>query len=352
MGVHIYPVIEAKDLIYAFRYNWLSHLIEVSHGVLLRPEPFLQKAYKQQRPFKMYLNREFGIPLELLNQLKIMLDHGINSPIFVKVFGVKKTPKNLVKVYSVLGVDFGVAYDIPVRLYLSFMKQKKKDLIKLADPAVRHILRKLAENSGNEAYLRELSRIAVDEGIKRLKEMITISQTLQYKNLVPVVQGLFKEDIEYSVQESIKMMSEVSTEFLIAIGTGGRMLSRQDIENIKFAIQAIEKYASKYSVSAKVHLLGWSSPNNLRDLSIMKKLYSADSLTVRRRAVEGKIYLLENGQLRLVKVNELKHYQCNCPVCSNPVLRHYVLDPSGARRNDVRMAHNLYVLKYYLNHFT
>jgi len=352
MTLHIYPVIEAKDLLYAFRYNWLSHLIKVSHGVLLRPEPLLGKAYKQQLPLKMYLSREFGIPLKLLKQLKIMLDHGINSPSFTKVFGLRKTSKNIVKVYSVLGVDFGIAYDIPVRLYLSLVKQKKKSLIRLADPTVRRILWKLVENCDNEVYLRELSRIAVDEGIKRLKEMITISQTLRYKNLVPVVQGLFKEDIEYSIQESIRMMSEVSTEFLIAIGTGGRVLSRQDIENIKFAIQAIEKYASKYSVFAKIHLLGWSSPNNLRDLSILKKVYSADSLTVRRRAVEGKIYLLENGQLRLVKVSELKHYQCNCPVCSNPVLRRYVLDPSGARRNDVRMVHSIYVLKYYLNHFT
>ena len=352
MTLHIYPVIEAMDLIYAFRYNWLSHLIEVSHGVMLRPEPLLGKAYKQRRPFKVYLYREFGIPLELLNKLKIMLDHGINTPNFIKVFGVKKTPKNIVKVYSVLRVDFGIAYDIPVRLYLGLAKQKKKGLIKSTDPAVRHILWKIAEDSSNEVYLKELSHVAVNEGIKRLKEMIAIAQTLRYKNLVPVVQGLFKEDIEYSVEESIRIMSEVSTEFLIAIGTGGRMLSRQDIENIKFAIQAIEKYASKYSVSAKIHLLGWSSPNNLRDLSILKKVYSADSLTVRRRAVEGKIYLLENDQLRLVKVSELKHYRCNCPVCSNPILRRYVLDPSGARRNDVRMVHSIYVLKYYLNHFT
>jgi hypothetical protein len=31
-----------------------------------------------------------------------------------------------------------------------------------------------------------------------------------------------------------------------------------------------------------------------------------------------------------------------------PVLRSYVLDTSGARRNDVRMVHNVYVLQKYL----
>jgi len=34
---------------------------------------------------------------------------------------------------------------------------------------------------------------------------------------------------------------------------------------------------------------------------------------------------------------------------SNQVLRRYVLDPSGARRSDVRMVHNIYTIMRFLN---
>ncbi len=100
-----------------------------------------------------------------------------------------------------------------------------------------------------------------------------------------------------------------------------------------------------------IHLLGWSSPERL-DLNIIRRIYSADSLTPRRRAVEGKVYVVEGGRLRLVEASEAKRYSCGCPACRDPVLRSYILDPSGARRNDVRMAHNVYVLQQYLASIT
>jgi queuine/archaeosine tRNA-ribosyltransferase len=48
-------------------------------------------------------------------------------------------------------------------------------------------------------------------------------------------------------------------------------------------------------------------------------------------------------------VSQLKDINCGCPACSDPVLRRYVLDPSGARRSDVRMVHNIYTIMRFLN---
>jgi len=135
--------------------------------------------------------------------------------------------------------------------------------------------------------------------------------------------------------------------FLVAIGTGGRTLTHQDAELIMFAIESVERYASRYGVSVRIHLLGWSSPERLNP-NIIKRIYSADSLTPRRRAVEGKVYVAEGGRLRLINASETRRYSCSCPACRDPVLCSYVLDPSSARRNDVRMVHNVYVLQKYL----
>jgi queuine/archaeosine tRNA-ribosyltransferase len=66
------------------------------------------------------------------------------------------------------------------------------------------------------------------------------------------------------------------------------------------------------------------------------------------RAVEGKIYVVKDGGLRLVEASEALQHNCGCPACRDHVLRSYVADPSGARRNDVRMAHSVYVLQQYL----
>jgi queuine/archaeosine tRNA-ribosyltransferase len=60
-------------------------------------------------------------------------------------------------------------------------------------------------------------------------------------------------------------------------------------------------------------------------------------------------FILAKGRLRLVKAPDAGRYSCTCPACRDPALRAYVLDPSGARRNDVRMVHNLYVLQRYLS---
>jgi tRNA-guanine family transglycosylase len=266
-----------------------------------------------------------------------MMDHGIMSQSFTEVFGLAKMPKNIIRIYKALGVDYGIAFDIPVRLYLN---GASKD----ADPAVR-----ILATGGS---LRELSRTAAEEGARRLREMAEEAERVGFGGLVPVVQGLYRDDVELSAEESVRIMAERWDSFVVAIGTGGRALTHQDVELIRSAVDAVEKYAAKYGASVRIHLLGWSSPERIRDSSLIRRIYSADSLTPRRRAVEGKAYVAESGRLRLVKAPEAERYSCNCPACRDPVLRSYVLDSSGARRNDVRMAHNVYVLQQYLASIT
>jgi len=257
------------------------------------------------------------------------MDHGIMSQSFSEVFKLPKTPKNVARVYKALGVDYGIAFDIPARLGTA-----------LQDPAVKRA-----------RSVREISRIAVEEGARRLREMAEEAARISFGGLVPVVQGLYRDDIELSAEESVRIMAERWDSFTVAIGTGGRTLTPQDAELIRIAVESVERYAAKYGASIRIHLLGWSSPESL-DLNTIGRIYSADSLTPRRRAVEGKAYVIEGGRLRLVKASEIRRYSCSCPACSDPVLRSYILDPSGARRNDVRMAHNVYVIQQYLANIT
>jgi len=327
--VLIYPVVETKDFIYGHRYGWLDALLQTAEGFMLRPERELGNAFAARLTLRQYLAR-YGVRLD---GGVIMMDHGIMSQSFTEVFGLAKTPKNIVRIYKALGVDYGIAFDIPVRLYLNGVS---KD----ADPAVRVL------TTGGS--LRELSRVAAEEGAKRLREMAEEAERIGFGGLVPVVQGLYRDDIELSAEESVRIMAERWASFTVAIGTGGRALTHQDAELIRIAVDSVEKYAAKYGASVRVHLLGWSSPETIRDPLLIRRIYSADSLTPRRRAVEGKAYVMERGRLRLVKAPEAGRYSCNCPACRDPVLRSYVLDPSGARRNDVRMAHNVYILQQYL----
>jgi hypothetical protein len=115
--VVIYPVIELKDLMYAHKYGWLNALLGVTNGVVLRPEPLLGNILKSNTSIRDYLSQQ-GLSSYVLNRLLIMLDHGINSPSFSRVFNLEKTPKNIVYVYHSLGVDMGIAFDIPARLYM------------------------------------------------------------------------------------------------------------------------------------------------------------------------------------------------------------------------------------------
>jgi len=322
MGVRIYPVVEAKDFVYGHRHGWLDALLQAAEGFMLRPERELGHAFAAQLTLRQYLMRRYGVQL---NGGVIMMDHGIMSQSFAKAFGLPKTPRNIVRIYKVLGVDYGIAYDIPVRLGVA-----------IHDPVAKRA-----------RSIRELSRIAVEEGAKRLREMAEEAERVGFTGLVPAVQGLYRDDVELSAEESVRIMSEHRSNFLVAIGTGGRTLTRQDAELIRFAVESVERYAARYGVSVRIHLLGWSSPERL-DPSLIRRIYSADSLTPRRRAVEGKLYVVESGRLRLVEASKAQRYSCRCPACRDPILRSYVLDPSGTRKNDVRMVHNVYVLQQHL----
>jgi hypothetical protein len=377
--IEIYPVVELKDLIYAHRFGWLGPLVRTAKGIMLRPECLLGEAYKKGLTIKNYLSFEEGLPTRALDSLKVMLDHGINSPSFSKAFECDKTPENIVNVYHKLGADAGIAFDVPAKLYVSVavdlvVKGKVKSEI---DPSVHHTVYELADlikvklgehevrgkrvkerafkivRGDEEArtLLRKLSRLAVEATIERLKVMVGHAQKLGFEGLIPVVQGLFEEDVDYCARQLVETMSRWKEEFKVAIGTGGRILSRDDVKMIKFAIEATKRYALERGVSVKFHLLGWSMPSNLKDLEILKEIHSSDSLTVRRRAVEGKIYIIRNGELKLVHVSKLENekLECDCPACQDPTLKSWILSPSGARKNDVRIVHNVYIISKFLN---
>ena len=365
-GMLIYPVIEFKDLVYAHQYGWLGALVETTEGVLLKPEPALTKAFKANVTIKEFLVRQ-GLPRDVLSRLRIMMDHGISTNNFREVFGLDKTPKNLVLVYKRLGVDLGIAYDVPVKLTLQAVvgsilsgrlsidvDDGVKDVVreiteklktKLTRPAREKIMVLLEKNDG---IVRELSRIGVEVTLNRLAEMLDHAAKLGFNGLVPVVQGLFKDDIEYSVRETVKLISQVGDDWLIAVGTGGRVLSHDDTANVVFAIRKIREYARKYNVNVRIHVLGWSNPDTLPPF-IVGEIYSADSHTPRKRAIEGKIYIATNGGLVLKHVSEVRDYSCNCPACNRPELRKYVLERSSRRRTYVRLVHNAFMLMSYIN---
>jgi tRNA-guanine family transglycosylase len=319
--VYIYPVVETKDFVYGHIYGWLSALLQVAKGYMLRPESELGRAFAMRLTIRQYLLRRYGVRLD---GAVIMMDHGIMSQSFSDVFHLSKTPRNIIRIYHMLNVDYGIAYDIPVRLNA------------IADPAVKRA-----------RSPRELSRIAVEEGARRLREMAEEAAKIGFAGLVPVVQGLYADDVEFSAEESVRIMAERWSNFVVAIGTGGRILTHQDVELIRVAVESVERYANRYGVSVRIHILGWSSPERL-SLDVIRRVYSADSLTPRRRAVEGKAYVIVGEKLRLVDARKLANHSCDCPACRDPALRLYVADPSGARRNDVRVAHNVYVLQKYL----
>jgi queuine/archaeosine tRNA-ribosyltransferase len=216
---------------------------------------------------------------------------------------------------------------------------------KLTRPTREKVVTLLKKNNG---IVKELSRVGVEITLNRLSEMLDYAAKLGFNGLVPVIQGLFKDDIEYCVRETIRLVSQVGSDWLIAVGTGGRVLSHDDTANVVFAIRKIREYARKYSVNVRIHVLGWSSPDTLPPF-IVGEIYSADSLTPRKRAVEGKIYINTNGELILKRVSEVRDYSCNCPACSRPELRKYVLEQTSRRRTDVRLVHNTFMLMSYIN---
>ncbi len=192
--VCIYPVVEAKDFVYAHRYGWLDALLRAAYGFMLRPERELGKAFATRLTLRQYLARRYGVRLD---GGVIMMDHGIMSQSFTEAFGLPKTPKNIIRIYKALSIDYGIAFDIPVRLGIA-----------IQDPAVKQA-----------RSARELSRIAVEEGARRLREMAEEAERVGFNGLVPVVQGLYRDDVEYSAEESVRIMAERWNSFLVAIGT-------------------------------------------------------------------------------------------------------------------------------------
>jgi len=360
----IYPAVELKDLIYAHRHGWLGALVEAAGGVLLRPEALLGRVFRAGVPIREYLARR-GVPRDLLGRLLLMMDHGIGAD-FSEYFGIDKSPRNLVTVYARLGVNLGIAFDVPVKLQI----QAVMDLATAGktdvniDSELRSVVREVVEALGqrrgarevedwlvkHEGVARALSRVGVEVTLRRLGEMLDYAAKLNFNGLVPVVQGLFKEDIEYCAREALRLASQYGREWVVAIGTGGRALSHSDIANIAYAVRAVREYSRMFGVGVKVHLLGWSSPNTLPP-TIAGEVYSADSVTPRRRAVEGRIYLVEGGKLVLKPVNRINEgdYACGCPACRRPDLRRYVLEPTGSRRAHARLVHNTYVLQSFIN---
>jgi len=361
--VIIYPAVELKDLIYAHIHGWLGALVEAAGGVLLRPEALLGRVFRSGVSIREYLARR-GVPRDLLGRLVLMMDHGIGAD-FSEYFGIDKSPRNLVAVYARLGVNLGIAFDVPVKLQV----QAVIDLATVGradvniDSELRGVVREVVESLGrrsarevgdwlvkHEGVVRGISRVGVEVTLRRLGEMLDYASRLGFAGLVPVIQGLFKEDIEYCAKEALRLVSQYGREWVVAIGTGGRALSRSDIANIAHAVRAVREYSRKYGLSVRIHLLGWSSPNTLPP-TIAGEVYSADSVTPRRRAVEGRIYLVEGGKLVLKPVNRISEgdYACGCPACRRPDLRRYVLEPRSTRRAHARLVHNTYVLQSFIN---
>jgi len=405
-GIKLYPVMELMDIYYGYKYGWLSKLFEVSDTVMLRPEAKLGEAFKKRVSIKQYLIEEYSTPANELRNLKVMLDHGIfvNGEGFKRIFGIYKSPKTLIELYSVLKVDYGLAYDIPSRLQvemavrtaISKLLQLPLDnkALKAIHPSMRPHIEKVAEIilanikpdkplKGNHGALQvikqriykliqqespptlrdelyDLSEVSIRETIRNLEEQLRSKAACcenEFK-LVPVVQGLYKEHakeclvniVDLLINYGESLVEDDKAYLYIAIGSGGRVLSSEEAKMINELMQFGYDYAKKLGVNIRFHLLGWSSPKMAEKLEV-SLMYSSDSLSARRRAVEGKVYMLNDNKVRLIDVSKIDPnlWNCSCPVCRDNTLRLFVLDPSGRRRNDARIVHNLWVIKHYIS---
>jgi len=384
-------VLEVKDIYYAHIYGWLNTIFEVTDTVLFRPELELGNAFRKDLTIKEYLKKYYKINIEKLN---IMMDHGIfvSDELFKRFFGVEKNLPNLIKVYDVLGVNYGLAFDVPSRLQLqaaieiavskflnlepnekivkSVYSPLKSQIYKLAEALLSYIdsrdkslkprviknklMRLMKKKKELQSEIENLSLQTVNETLKNLEEQLKIKQGNKFV-LVPVIQGLYLEHSKECLTKTIDLLLSYE-EFLrenrrkylyIAIGTGGTVLSNQEAEMINSLLAYGHEYARKHRTRVRFHILGWSSPTMSKKLKL-DLIYSSDSLSARRRAVDGKIYILENGELRLVEVSKIdpNSWKCECPACKN--FSSYVLDPSGKRRNDVRFVHSLWSIKKYI----
>jgi len=404
-NIRLYPVLELLDVFYGYKYGWLSKLFKVSSTIMLRPENRLGKAFNEKLSIKQYLTKRYGVPIKALNNLKVMLDHGIfmNEEDFKKNFHVHKTPESLIKIYDILRIDYGLAYDIPSRLHIEIAikvaiskllhSPLNNKILKAVHSSMKLYVNKLAEvlstyvkinksllekphgiraiklkmykliyqtrKEFSDLYdtLHALSEASVRETIKNLEKQLQFKDNKKTFKLIPVVQGIYREHTHECLINIIDLLmsyNEFSLEndkvyLYIAIGTGGRILSRVEANMINELMLLGRNYAKKLSANIRFHILGWSSPKIAKKLKI-SLVYSSDSLSVRRRAVEGKIYIIDNNEIRLVNVSEIRSSQwnCPCPVCQDPILQLFVLDPSSKRKNDARIVHNLWVIRQYI----
>jgi len=103
------------------------------------------------------------------------------------------------------------------------------------------------------------------------------------------------------------------------------------------------EYGIQHGLDIKFHLLGINSLNNIRTDFV----YSVDGVTAIRRAVDRKVYVIKNGKLKLIKVDQVKEWNCSCPVCIH--FKDFVLENSGTRKAHVRFIHNLWVISQFIN---
>lgn len=375
------PVIELKDIYYANLYGYFPALLEVTDTVLLHPEAEIGKIFRRKQTIKDYLKSRYNINTK---GLKIMMDHGIfvDNASFRQMFSLEKNAENILKVYSVLGIDYGLSFDVPSRLHLlasielAIAKaggRADEKLIKSINQSTREEVEMIAEglssftmnskvsrdklqkvlkeNSMFYKMLKELSVKTIEESLKNLRKQLEIKRKNNYSFLlIPVVQGLFYTDSENALREIVDLLVSYN-EFLvengkrylyIAIGTSGSNLSEEDAKLINFLLVYGHEYTKKQNINVRFHLLGVNSFDNIRtDL-----VYSADAVTARRRAVDRKLYVIENGKLKLIEVNKIKEWDCQCPACSK--FRDLILKNTSERKTDVRLIHNLWAVSEYV----
>jgi len=345
----IIPSLELKALYYANKANWLSALEQVTDTILIRPEDEVGKAYRYGLSIHEYLKRYYKID----TKLKFMMDHGIfvtNSQ-FREYFHLDKTPETLLRIYDVLSVDYGLAYDIPARLHLQIALSPTEKLKRGLHLELKKLVEEISITTENESRekIKELSEKAVELTLKNLKEQLEIKSKEGYSFiLIPSVQGIFKEDALRCLKESIDLLLSYNEKDLyVAIGTGGTRLKDEDAGLINELLVSGKEYARKRGAEVKFHLLGFSASPAMKKLRI-DLIYSVDAVTVQRRAVEKKVYVIQNNELKLLPVSQInkESWNCKCPACTN--FKDLVLEDSSKRENDVRMVHNLFVLKEYL----
>ena len=345
----IIPSLELKELYYANKANWLTALEQVTDTVLVRPEEELGKAYRYKLSIYDYLKRYYKVN----TKLKFMMDHGIfvtNSQ-FREYFHLDKTPETLLKIYHKLGVTYALTYDVPARLHLQIALSQTEKLRRGLHPELRKQVKEISVATESEMgkKVKELSEKAVELTLKNLKEQLEIKNREGYSfTLIPSIQGIFKEDALRCLKESIDLLLSYNEKDLyIAIGTGGTRLKYEDAGLINELLLTGKEYAKKKGAEVKFHLLGFSASSVMKMLRI-DLVYSVDAVTMQRRAIEKKVYIMQNKELKLLPVSQINKetWSCKCPACTN--FKDLVLEDSSKRENHIRLVHNAFMLKEYL----